>query len=263
LRRRALRSFIAWVGGKRQLAKQIVSLIPEHRAYVEVFGGAGWVLFAKPKNISSGEIFNNINKDLIGLFRVVRERLAEFYCRQNFLLTSNVEFQEFLERSRRGAWLDDVDRAVGLYYLIKNSFSNLCRSYSLRCATRIPYKPDPAFLEEVRDRLRGVQLHSLDFEELIGRTDRPETFYYLDPPYTVADRGGYYQHAFSEKDHRRLARVLRAVKGRFLLSYDDVPLVRELYAGFHIEETSPLTYTMCSTTSRPKKKATELLIRNY
>ena len=103
--------------------------------------------------------------------------------------------------------------------------------------------------EEIRPLRRGssapVNIYINEkLEELIGRTDRPETFYYLDPPYTVADRGGYYQHAFAEEDHRRLARVLRGVKGRFLLSYDDVPLVRDLYQGFTIEATGPLVYRM-------------------
>jgi len=259
LRRRALRSFIAWVGGKRQLAKQIVAMMPPHKAYVEVFGGAGWVLFAKPKEASKAEIFNDINQDLINPYRVIRSRLAEFYCRQQYLVTSRIEFRDFLERGRSSAWLDDVERAVGFYYLLKSSFASKGRTFYLD-RTRAPgYRPDRVFLEEIRERLCNVVLECRDFEQLIHACDRPDTFFYCDPPYAA---GSYYRHQFTEEDHRRLAQVLRGIKGRFLLSYDNAPFIRELYPGCTIEETRPVNYSMNNRGGQSRHRS-ELLIRNY
>jgi DNA adenine methylase len=259
----ALRSFIAWVGGKRQLARHIVSLIPEHRTYVEPFGGAGWVLFAKPREMSAAEIYNDVNEDLVNLFRIIQGRLAEFYCRQRFLITSRVEFADFLERRRRHTWLDDVERAVGFFYLLKSSFAAKGTIFFLE-RTRAPrYKPDQAFLEEIRDRLRGVVLECRSFEQLIKACDGPETFFYCDPPYTMCGGGHYYSHEFTGADHRRLAEMLKGVKGRWLLSYDDSPLVRDLYKGCRIEKTKPVAYSMNNQAGRPMKRAGELLIRNY
>ena len=51
LRRKKMNSFIGWVGGKNHLKKQIISLIPDDaERYIEVFGGAGWVLFGKEQH---------------------------------------------------------------------------------------------------------------------------------------------------------------------------------------------------------------------
>jgi DNA adenine methylase len=114
----------------------------------------------------------------------------------------------------------------------------------------------------VRERLRGVHIECLDFEKLITRNDRVDTFFYLDPPYTVTAKGGYYEHEFKEEDHRRLAALLKGVQGKWLLSYDDAPLIRSLYRGFKIEETKPVAYSLTLVNGqRPHKR--ELLIRNY
>ena len=258
-----MRSFIAWVGGKRQLAKKIVSMIPEHRAYVEPFSGAAWVFFVKPREASKAEILNDLNEDLISLLRVTRDRLAGFYCQAQFLLSSRAEFRDLLGRSRRGEWLDEVDRAVAFYYLLRNSYG--CRGTVYYTDRHHParYRLDKDLLEAVRERLRGVFIECRDFEVLINRCDDPQTFFYCDPPYTVSSRGGYYEHEFREEDHRRLAEVLRAAKGRFLLSYDDAPLIRELYRDFTVEETKPVTYTLNTRRGKPTKRVSELLIRNY
>lgn len=85
-----MNSFIAWIGGKRILAKTIISMMPEHHCYVEVFGGAGWVLFRKTP--SEVEVWNDLNSDLVNLFRIVRNKLHVFKRRQYFLLSSREEY---------------------------------------------------------------------------------------------------------------------------------------------------------------------------
>ena len=117
-----MNSFIAWVGGKHLLAKSIVDLMPAHQSYVEVFGGAGWVLFKKSPKISNVEVYNDLNTDLVNLFRVVRNNLEEFCRRQYFLLASRAEYQTFQNSYRDGQFKNDIDRAIAFYYLLRTSF---------------------------------------------------------------------------------------------------------------------------------------------
>ena len=117
-----MNSFLAWIGGKRILAKTIISMMPEHKTYVEVFGGAGWVLFRK--NPSEVEAWNDLNSDLVNLFRVVRNKLHVFKRRQYFLLSSREEYFTFQKAIKTGSFKDDIDRAIAFYYCIKNSFGS-------------------------------------------------------------------------------------------------------------------------------------------
>lgn len=109
-------SFFPWMGGKTKLAKQIVSLIPDHTCYVEVFSGAANILFAKPK--SKSEVINDINSDLVGLFRVVKYHRREFLKQLQFLTHSRQEFHDF--KSQRG--LTDILRAARFYLILKAAF---------------------------------------------------------------------------------------------------------------------------------------------
>lgn len=65
-----------WVGGKFHLAKHIVPRIPEHHCYVEPFAGGAWIMFRKPQ--SKVEILNDINRDVVTLYRVIQKHLPEF-----------------------------------------------------------------------------------------------------------------------------------------------------------------------------------------
>jgi DNA adenine methylase len=102
----------------------------------------------------------------------------------------------------------------------------------------------------------------MGFDKLIPRYDGAGTLFYLDPPYVGTE--GFYKkqgYAFAEVDHRELNRLLTAVKGRFILSYNDCEFVRELYCGFNIEPVS----RQSSLTSRYENRENykELIVRNY
>ena len=71
-----MRSFLSYYGGKSLLARKIIPKIPEHTCYCEVFAGAAWLLFKKEE--SQVEIINDINKDLVTLYRVIKHHLEEF-----------------------------------------------------------------------------------------------------------------------------------------------------------------------------------------
>ncbi len=109
---------------------------------------------------------------------------------------------------------------------------------------------------EWSSRLSEVAIENLDFRKLISLYDSPQTFFYIDPPYF--DVKNYYKYLFSYDDHTDLANLLSGVSGRWLLSYNNNPIIRDIYAEY------PLTrLPICYSISRKPKQETELLIANY
>ena len=116
-------------------------------------------------------------------------------------------------------------------------------------------------LEKVKaasDRLKQVIIEKQDFEKLITRFDTPNTFFYLDPPYYTKEHLYDREDANAFSKHEELAAILKQIKGKFLLSYNNDPYIRTLYQGFTIDEVEA-QYTV----SGAFQTETELLIRNY
>ena len=260
-----LNSFIAWIGGKRILRTRIITILPTHKTYVEVFGGAGWVLFGKEP--SEVEVWNDLNSGLVNLFRVVRNRLQAFERRQYFLLSSRAEYDTFQVAIKTGRFKDDVDRAIAFYYCLRNSFgSGIFTGWAFGPGRPPKYAAGLAHLREARERLKHVYIDNLSFERLIPNWDRPETLFYCDPPYTMLlNKGGraYYQHGFTSEDHTRLRDVLTGIKGKFILSYDDSPLVRKLYKGFKVHEVGKVSYPMNNRPGSSPRFRPEVIITNF
>lgn len=88
-----INSFMAWVGGKKALRDEILARFPlEYKRYIEVFGGAGWVLFHKPPG-NDFEVFNDFNGNLVNLYRCVREQPDKLRDELRFLLNSRLDFE--------------------------------------------------------------------------------------------------------------------------------------------------------------------------
>lgn len=254
-----MNSILSWMGGKSLLAKQIVERIPEHRCYCEVFAGAAWVLFKKEE--SSVEIINDINTDLVTLYRVVKHHLDEFIRYLRWLLVSRDEFQRFKEENPET--LTDIQRAVRFYYLVRSGYASRITApvFSMTATGRsslnlLRIEED---LSAAHLRLARVYIENLPFEKLINRVDKPFTFFYLDPPY-YGHEDCYGPGIFTRDDYGRLAEVLRGIQGRFLLSINDVPEIRRIFDGYYCEEVKT-SYTASGGDKR--KRITELLIRNY
>ena len=256
-----MRSPIKWFGGKSALAERIVARMPRHVCYVEVFGGAGWVLFQKRR--SKSEVYNDLNGDLVNLFSVLRDREAEFAAKLQYLLPNREEFYRFREgyQGRDPAWgsLEPVERAVRFYTLIHHSFNTNLRQYK-PIRTRAPASVDLDMMREASKRLQKVWIERLDFEALIRKYDGPETFFYLDPPYAPPEfASGVY--GWPDEEHDRLKRVLATVKGRYLMSYPDWPRFRDLYADATIEALR--TRYRVFVRDGKQRFVDELLISNY
>ena len=246
------------MGGKSLLAKRVIERIPAHDCYVEPFAGAAWVLFRKPE--SKAEVLNDINRDLVTLYRVVKHHLEEFIRYFKWALISRDEFKRL--KDENPDTLTDIQRAARFYYLQQLCFGGRITSpsfgYSAQRGPRLNLLRIEEQISAAHLRLARVYVECLPYAELITRYDRPETFFYIDPPYWNCEN--YYGDGlFSREDFARLAVQLAAIEGKFLLSLNDTPGVRKTFAAFTMEEVK--TQYTCS--NGKNMKAGELLIRNY
>lgn len=253
------KSPLSWVGGKSLLADKIIPLIAPHQCYVEVFAGAAWLLFKKPE--SESEVVNDINTDLVTLYRVVQNHLEEFVRYFRWMLVSRDEF----ERIKRvdASTLTDIQRAARFYYLVKSAFSARITKPSWGTSTqRGPRLNLLRLEEELSDahlRLARVFVENQPFGDVIARYDRAHTFFYIDPPYFKCE--DYYgKGLFAREDFQRLADQLGGIKGKFILSINDVPEIRRIFAGFNIRKVKT-SYSLGQ--AKRAEPVSELLILNY
>lgn len=241
-------SFIKWVGGKRLLRKEIIKRFPVDgiEKYVEVFGGAAWVLFGKKPH--EKEVYNDINGELVNLFRMVKYHPEALERETSLMLSSREEY--IRKRAQRPENLTELQRAARMYYLIRASYGAKITSFG--CEGR-----DASVIRncyQVHERLKKVLIENQSFEECIQKQDGKRTLLYCDPPYFEAE--GYYGTGFGEREHWRLAELLKNAKGKWILSYNDTDFIRGLYAGCKIEAVE-----RCNNLSKGRYK--ELIIRNY
>jgi DNA adenine methylase len=246
---------LSYIGGKRRIAKQLISLIPPHTTYVEPFAGGAQVFFHKPR--SKVEVLNDLDEEIINFLRVCQRHPAELTRILRWQPASRRLFEWHARQSPDV--LTDVERAAQFFYSQKNTWGGkrVQRNFHFSVAKPPSYSPHrlPKHLAEVAERLDGVQLESASYEKIFRRYDRQATFFYCDPPYVDAH---LYQHNFSDAEFERLADLLRGLKGRFLLSLNDCPKARTWFAEFH---RSAISFPY--TTPRHPRRFDELLFANY
>ncbi len=247
-----------WTGGKSLLARRIIERIPPHTCYCEPFAGAAWVLFRKPE--SKVEVINDINKDVVNLYRCVQWHLEEFVRCFKWALVARDEFERL--KAANPDTLTDIQRAARFYYLHQVGFGgrivNPSYGYGITSAPRFNLLRIEESLSAAHLRLARVNVECLSYSEVIARYDGADTFFYIDPPYW--DCEDYYgAGVFSREDFTKLAEQLAGLKGKFLLSLNDTPGVRETFREFPIEEVR----TRYSCSNRKSVPAGELFISNY
>lgn len=247
-----------WLGGKSRLAKRIISEIPEHTCYVEVFAGAAWVLFRKPE--SKVEVINDYSRDVANLYRVLQNHLEEFIRQFKFQIVSREEWERL--NSLPPEALTDIQRAAQFYYLQKMSFGGKVSGRVFGVATTAKPRMNLLRIEEELSethlRLARVMIENQNYLDCIKRYDRPHTFFYIDPPYYDCEND-YGKGMFAKDDFQALADQLATIEGRFLLSLNDKPAVRDIFQAFNLSNAD----TTYSTGSRGPKKVSELIIKNY
>jgi DNA adenine methylase len=240
-----LRPVAPYVGGKKQLAARLVALIEQvpHATYAEPFVGMGGV-FLRRSVAPKAEVINDASGDVANLFRVLREHYAPLMDLLRFRFTSRRDFDRLTATDP--ATLTDLQRAVRFLYLQRLAFGGKVAGRNFGVALRIPGRFDVTRLEpmlaELSERLADVVIENLGYAEFLDRYDAPDTLFYLDPPY-FGSEDYYGAGLFERADFDRLAARLAALRGPFILSINDAPEIRAIFAAFALE-TVELTYTL-------------------
>jgi DNA adenine methylase len=247
---------LAYIGGKSKIANKIIELFPPHVTYVETFAGGAQTLFHKEP--SKVEVLNDLDSDVVTFFRVCQLHHDELVRYLKFVVISREWFDRLQAQDPQS--LTDIQRAARFFYLQKNAYAGLVRKrklgYSVTEPTRFNPERIPELIQNTHKRLAHVQIEHLPYEQILARYDRPTTLFYLDPPYFGRK---LYNFNFSEDDFIELSTRIGKLRGKFVLSLNDVPEVRRLFHRFHFREID-LAYTAQQTAG---KRFPELLITNY
>lgn len=237
-----------YLGGKFRLSKRIISKIEQipHKIYAEPFVGMGGI-FLRRTQIPKAEIINDINGELVNLYRIVRRYPDTLYKETEFLFASRQEFERQLKTPPET--LTDIERAARFLYLQNQAFGGKVTGQSFGVSIDRPARFDFVKLNDriraVGGRLASVTIERQDFETFIKRYDTKDTLFYLDPPYW-GNETDYGKGVFCRADFERLRDCLTGIKGRFILSLNDTPQVKELFKNFTIEQTD-VTYSINKT----------------
>jgi DNA adenine methylase len=253
-----MQSPIKWIGGKRNLANTIVSMIPKHKTYIEPFAGAGWIFFKKEK--ANVEILNDINGDLINFYKIIKLMPDEF-CNEYQLLPKSKElFENFVIQDVNN--ISDLERAVRFYYLLMLNFGGRFNRFTFTPRNdgikQINFDKLPDTIKKAHNRLRDTYIERTDYKNIIKKWDKEDSFFFIDPPYLTTTENDY-EESFDEYKYQELFELLSNLKGKFLLTTDDEPLLRDLFKHFYINDTE----VFYSVSKERKRNHKELIITNY
>jgi DNA adenine methylase len=251
-----MNKLFAYPGGKWPIRHLVVSAFPEHKTYVDVFGGSAAILLTKER--SDGEIFNDKNQMLVNFFRVVKHRPAELAERAKFWIHSREMWNEI--RFAQSLPADEVERAFIFWARLQDSFGARGMNFGM-CKSGIhSVTGSREYLAEVSQRLKGVHIECCSFEKCIAVYDSPATFLYLDPPYPETTGGKSNYNVLSEDEWTSMRCILENIKGKFLLSCNDNPFVVKLFKGFNLKRINVRVTLAKNNSAEPRR---EILVSNY
>jgi DNA adenine methylase len=247
-----------YIGGKKQLAKTVIRCIERipHDTYAEPFVGMGGV-FLRRRRVPKGEIINDRSGDVATFFRILQRHYVPLIDMLKWQITGRAEFERL--KAANPATLTDLERAARFLYLQRTAFGGKVagRNFGVDTAGgRFNVAKLQIILDALHERLTGVTIECLPWADFIARYDKPGTLFYLDPPYWGGE-SDYGEGLFDRADYERMADVLRGLKGRFILSINDVPQIRKTFAGFQMRKVT-VTYTLAGGRKAPR--AGELII---
>jgi DNA adenine methylase len=287
----SLRSPLRYPGGKTRVAKLLAPYIPPHEEYREIFFGGGGVFFFKPK--AQRNWINDLHPGLYALWRILRDQFDDFaaLCRAQPASDEGAlraTFQSWIDRrdlmDARG---DDLllERAVQYYFINRTVWTGRVvydparrsRLYFSNPGGWVPIERRLTHLRACSEKLQGVRIANLPFEDCLADAT-PDTFIYADPPYyrdsldTPCSK--LYEGHFAVEQHTLLRDLLAASPAKVMVSYDDRPEVRDLYADRTAWRILDLQWKYCGRYAKTdeqrarqekERKVTgkELLILNY
>lgn len=247
---------IPWLGGKRRLAETLLSRFPAHTCYVEVFAGGAALFFLRPP--AQVEVINDINSELVNLYRVVSHHLEEFVRQFKYAISSRQVCE--WEKAKVPETLTDIQRAARFFYLQQLSFGGRVEGQTYGTATTSPtinLLRIEENLSAAHLRLAGVNVENLSWEACIDRYDRPHTLFYCDPPYWETEGYGV---DFGWEHYERLAAKMAKLQGKCIVSLNDHPDIRHCFRDFEME-TLEIDYTVGGGANRAPRR--ELIIYSW
>lgn len=216
-----LRPIVGRIGGKNLLKKEIVNnYFPkdyENMIYVEPFIGGGSIFMYKEPSIK--EIINDKDSKLINIYKGFKKYDGEKISTDIDGKYNKEKFIEIKESNPK----TDYDKFIKDLLLYKLSFFGKTKSFGSREYIK-------SNLGGYKDRLKNVTILNKDYKDIIKKYDSPNTFFYLDPPYEES-KGLYENFHLPIKD---VYDLLKNIKGKFLLSYNDSDEAKKLFKDFHI-----------------------------
>lgn len=257
-----LKSPLIWFGGKYFLFKHLLPWIPEHRGYVEPFGGGCNPFMIKPP--SKVEIYNDINGQVTNFLLQVRLDPYKFYKAAATLPFS----RELFEQSKKEAWpADDFERAVIWFYRVRSGFSGEIDKGWKHTVTRnvaASYQEACRLVVSMQKRFLNVQIERTDFRNIFRIYDGPDVFFFVDPPYR--GREHKYDGDFTDNDHEELAYILKYIDGKAMVTYYPDELIDELYKDKGIWRRKEIVTTKHSALverNGKRPKGLEYIYMNY
>jgi DNA adenine methylase len=227
----AAKPVIAWPGGKTRMLKYILPAIPEHACYCEPFFGGGAVFFAHPQ--SHHEVINDINGELVAFMRNAKYHLDELLDQMDLVLNSRQDFEDFLAQPG----LTEIQRAARWFIRHRLSFGGMGKTFAVtRTHGLVSRSQRLLAIRSLSHRLDRTTIENRDWSRILELYDAPSTFFFLDPPYL--DAGGAAYAGWDEVTLNRFAAQVRALKGKWMVTFQDCPEVRAAFDGYALQAIS-------------------------
>jgi DNA adenine methylase len=250
------------MGGKSRLVPTITPIIHDtpHECYCEPFCGAAWILFGKDPQSSKCEVINDADGDITNFFRILQNHPVPFVDLFKHAIVSRQIFK--WEQMKNPETLTDLQRAARFYYLQRLSFGGKPGprrqfGYSATTRPKLDISSIPESIVDFHHRLADVTIENTDGLDCVRRYDRPQTLFFIDPPYCEVEG---YPAKFPKERYAELAALLAGVKGRFILTLNNHPHIRDVFRAFHC---APVKTKYSVGGADRHQDVTELLFTNF
>jgi DNA adenine methylase len=255
---------ISYYGGKLNMLKHILPLIPRHEIYTEAFFGGGAVFFAKEPTTS--EIINDTNNMVVNFYEVVKTDFENLKAKIEATPFSRASYTVALTIYRLPGLFSKLQQAWAFYIATNMGFSCKVGSWGYdKYGKRVKAFQNKklAFNREILERLENVQVENNDACTVIQSRDTENSFHYVDPPYIEVNQGHY--EGYTKQDYRKLLDTLSKVKGKFLLSSYPTDLLDEYITkqGWYTKEFNKTLSASRMEQGGKRKRKTEVLTANY
>lgn len=250
-----IKPILRWPGGKSRLLKKILPMIPPHVCYCEPFAGGMAVLLAKER--SKVEVVNDLNGNLVALYRNLQFHLPALISEIEWLFASRQNMKDFSEQPG----LTELQRASRFLLRNRTSFAGDTQTFGV-VKTKgggVGFNRNKVgvLLGRAHERLNGVVVEHLPYERCIENYDSKDSFFFIDPPYVGAPTKVY--DGWTDADARLLKKRVSKAKGNWLITLNDSPSNRDIFSDCELR-SSDSQNRLCNNRTHSEVRFGELII---